>query len=173
MFGPREVNPLLPCAGNQTQPTPVVQPSTVVQQLLKPLKIEQQMKPAGQQVAFEPLGQQTGLKASQQAAFELGGQQIAGGALSQQSMTPLTLQHAPLQQCLSLLQGWPPPLHLAKAVPIPARPRILPMVVAAMVLRAWRREVGVARALVNSSKREGSISFRPFYRQRCLHKWAK
>src|SRR5258708_14159527 len=53
-------------------------------------------------------------------------------------------------------------LGLAKAVPMPARPRVLPRVVAAMVLRAWRREVEVARALVSSSKREGSISFPSF-----------
>jgi hypothetical protein len=51
---------------------------------------------------------------------------------------------------------------LAKAVPMPARPRMPPMVVAAMVLRAWRREVLMARALVSSSKREGSISLLSF-----------
>ncbi|MFL5587937.1 MAG: hypothetical protein ACJ797_06210 [Ktedonobacteraceae bacterium] len=42
------------------------------------------------------------------------------------------------------------------------------MVVAAMVLRAWRREVLVARALVNSSNLEGSIFVRSFHSERVV-----
>ena len=61
-------------------------------------------------------------------------------------------------QCLPLgVQG----LGLAKTVPMLDRPRVPPMV-AAIALRAWRREVAVARALVSSSKREGSMSLPSF-----------
>ena len=76
------------------------------------------------------------------------------------------LAQYPLQHWLLVSQPVPLRWHggfLAKVVPMPARPRILAMVVAAMVLRAWRREVAVAKALVKSSKREGSISFLPSF----------
>ena len=42
------------------------------------------------------------------------------------------------------------------------------MVVAAMVLRAWRREVVVARALVKSSNLVGSIAVRSFHWERVI-----
>src|SRR5712691_9166978 len=70
--------------------------------------------------------------------------------------------HEPEQHCLSLPQGWPSGLHLAKAVPIPLRPSIPPTTVAPNVLSAWRREVGVARALVKSSNLVGSIFIHSF-----------
>ena len=103
----------LPDAGIQ-QPTPVVQSPPGAQQPTLPLKMEQQVKPAGQQVAFEPLGQQTGLTAGQQAAFEPGEQQIFGAALSQQSMPLPVSQHAPVQQSLLLLQATPPFLQVTQ-----------------------------------------------------------
>jgi len=46
------------------------------------------------------------------------------------------LQQTFEQQCASLEQLWPGSLHLAKAVPMPLRPRMPPMALAAMVLRA-------------------------------------
>jgi len=81
----------------------------------------------------------------------------------------LVLTHLPPQQVKPVEHGG---LHpLAKTLPSPLSASRLPTVEATNVLSAWRREVGVARALVRSSKREGSISFRPFYRQRCLYMW--
>src|SRR5258707_1427811 len=68
-----------------------------------------------------------------------------------------------LQHMSPAIQIWSPHLTpLAKAVPIPARPRMLPMVAAAIVLRAPRRECEDARALVKSSKRSGFISLSSF-----------
>jgi hypothetical protein len=56
---------------------------------------------------------------------------------------------------------------------MPPRPKMPPMVVATMVLRAWRREVAVARALVSSSNFEDSISVRSFPSERVAHPGAK
>src|SRR5205807_6556744 len=50
-----------------------------------------------------------------------------------------------------------------KAVLIPPIPNRPPIDAPRIVLRAWRREVEVARALVNSSKFDGCISLRSFY----------
>src|SRR5438094_10331938 len=83
---------------------------------------------------------------------------------------PFGAQYKPLQQLLFVSQPSPLRRHLGapKAVPMPLRPRMPPRVVAAMVLRAWRREVEVARALVSSSNFVGSISVRSFPSERVV-----
>ena len=62
------------------------------------------------------------------------------------------------QQMVPGPQTWFPHWAPAKAVPIPVRPRMLPIAVAAIVLRAARREGEVAKPLVKSSKRVESMS---------------
>src|SRR5947207_4076004 len=57
---------------------------------------------------------------------------------------------------------WAQVIFLARARSAPPRPKMPPRVVAAMALRTWRREVAVASALVNSSKRDESIYFSSF-----------
>ena len=52
------------------------------------------------------------------------------------SVCPAAMQQSCEQQVEFSSQLWPALWHLAKAVPMPARPRMLPMVVAAMALRA-------------------------------------
>ncbi len=78
---------------------------------------------------------------------------------------PFGAQYKPLQQLLFVSQPKPARWHLgmAKTLPMPLRPRMPPTVVAAIVLRAWRREVEVARALVRSSNVVGFTCFGPFY----------
>jgi hypothetical protein len=67
----------------------------------------------------------------------------------------LPLQTELLQQRgLVNAQGWPgsPPVQVeAKIVSMPKNESMLPNPVAAKAFNAWRREVGVARALVSSS----------------------
>src|SRR5207248_4336123 len=93
---------------------------------------------------------------------------LQAGAGGQVHFSPLA--QYPLQHWLFVSQPRPLRWHLGapKAVPMPLRPRILPRVVAAMVLRAWRREVAVARALVTSSNVVGSISVRSFLWERVI-----
>lgn len=78
----------------------------------------------------------------------------------------------PLQQTVFELQCFPFGVQdLAKTVPTFDSPRVPPMV-AARALRAWRREVAVARALVKLSKRVESMVC-SFLGASLLHTWTK
>ena len=99
---------------------------------------------------------------------------LQAGRAGQVVHFPFGAQYKPLQQLLFVSQPRPARWHLGapKAVPIPLSPRMPPRVVAAMVLRAWRREVLVARTLVRSSNLVGSIAVYSFHRERVVHSGA-
>ena len=81
------------------------------------------------------------------------------------SLWPAAMQQSFEQQVEFSSQLWPALWHFAKATPMRLNPRAPPRA-APMALRAWRREVAVARALVSSSNFVGSISVRSFPRER-------
>jgi hypothetical protein len=80
----------------------------------------------------------------------------------------------PLQHTVFELQCLPFGVQdFAKTLPSPLSPRMPPRVVAAIVLKAWRREVGVASALVSSSNLVASIAVRSFPSERVAHPGAR
>lgn len=109
---------------------------------------------AEQQVPLQhawPLGQQV---VPQQNWFEL--QQVPLQLVWPEGQTHRLLVQVPEQHWDPWTQWLPRPRHFvfARAGSASLRPRSPPTTEAAKVLRARRREVGAARALVNSSKRE-------------------